>query len=192
MQISTIKSTVLKSSAKKTVQTNMLIHSHQRITLTLTPIMNSPTDIKCLSLNIRGLNKSVKRRTFFRWLHRQNCSFVFLQETYHSKGIMILVNPKIKCKVEQKICDKNGRYIILDIALADTRVTLVNIYAPNDVKQQVSFFKELQEQLQEFSEENTIIGGDFNCTLSEKDKGGNPSNRKHESKKSRNYATFTI
>ena len=85
MQISTIKSTVLKSGAKKTVQTNMLIHSHQRITLTLTPIMNSPIDIKCLSLNVRGLNKSVKRRTVFRWLHRQNCSFVFLQETYSSK-----------------------------------------------------------------------------------------------------------
>ena len=89
--------------------------------------MNSPIDIKCLSLNIRGLNKSLKRRTVFRWLHHQNCSFVFLQETYsskeceniwqaewggkvffshgtnHSKGTMILINPKIKCKVEKKI-----------------------------------------------------------------------------------------
>jgi len=150
--------------------------------------MNSPIDIKCLSVNIRGLNKSLKRRTVFRWLHHQNCSLVFLQETYsskecediwqaawggevffshgtnQSKGIMILINPKIECKVEKKIFDKNGRYIILDIALVDTRVALVNIYAPNDVNQQVSFFKELQEQLQEFSEENIIIGGDFNCT----------------------------
>ena len=150
--------------------------------------MNSSIDIKCLSV----------------WLYHQNCSFVFLQETYSSKeceniwqaewggevtfshgtnygkGTMILINPKIKYKVEKKICDKNGRYIILDIALADTRVALVNIYPPNDINQQVSFFKELQEQLQEFSEENIIIGGDFNCTLSEKDKkGGNPSNRKH-------------
>ena len=166
--------------------------------------MNNPIDTKCLSVNIRGLNKSLKRRTVFRWLHLQKCSFAFLQETYsskecenawqaewggevffshgtnHSKGTMILINPKIKCKVEKKICDKNGRYIVLDIALADTRIVLVNIYAPNDVNQQVSFFKELQEQLQEFSEETIIIGGDFNCTLSEKDKkGGNPSNRKH-------------
>ena len=165
--------------------------------------MDSPIDIKCLSVNIRGLNKSLKRCTVFRWLHHQNCSFVFLQKTYssteceniwqtewgsevlfshgtnHSKGTMILINPKIKCKVEN-ICDKNGRYIMFDIALTDTRVALVNIYAPNDVNQQVSFFKELQEQLQEFAEENIIIGADFNCTLSEKDKkGGNPSNRKH-------------
>ena len=43
--------------------------------------MNSPIDIKCLSVNIRGLNKALKRRTVFRWLHQQNCPFVFLQET---------------------------------------------------------------------------------------------------------------
>ena len=112
-------------------------------------------------MSVRGLNKSLKRRTVFRWLHHQNCPFVFLQETYsskeceknwqaewggeaffshgtkHSKGTMILINPKTNCKVEKKICDKNGRYIILDISLADTRVALVNIYAPNDANQQV-------------------------------------------------------
>ena len=166
--------------------------------------MNSPIDFKFLSVNIRGLSKSLKRRTVFRWLHHQHCPFVFLPETYsseeceniwqaewggevffshgtkHSKGTMILINPKAKCKVEKKICDKNGRYIILDMLLADTRIILVNIYAPNDANQQISFFKEIQQQLQEFSEEIIIIGGDFNCTLAEKDKkGGNTCNRKH-------------
>ena len=68
----------------------------------------------------------------------------------------------------------------MDTLLADTRIILVNIYAPNDPSQQSSFFKEIQQQLQEFSEEIIIIGGDFNCTLGEKDKkGGNTSNRKH-------------
>ena len=166
--------------------------------------MNSPIDLKCLSVNIRGLNKSLKRRTVFRWLHNQHCPFVFLQETYsskeceniwqaewggevffshgtkHSKGTMILINPRTKCKVEKKICGKNGRYIILDILIEDTRIVLANIYAPNDAIQQISFFKEIQQQLQEFPEEMTIIGGDFNCTLAEKDKkGGNTNNRKH-------------
>ena len=82
----------------------------------------------------------------------------FSHGTNHSKGTMILINPKIKCNVQKKICDKNGRYIILDIAVADTRFVLVNIYAPNDVKQQVAFFKELQGHLQEFSEETMIMG----------------------------------
>lgn len=97
----------------------------------------------------------------------------------HSKGTLILVNPKITCKVEKQICDKNGRYIILDLVLADKRIVLVNIYAPNDVNQQVSFFKELQEQPQEISEKTIIIGNDFNCPLSETDKkGGSPNSWK--------------
>ena len=131
--------------------------------------MNNRIDLKCLSVNIRGLNKALKRRAVFRWLHNQHCPFVFLQETYsskeceniwqaewggevffshgtkYSKGTMILINPKIKCKVENKICDKNGRYIILDILIADTRIVLANIYSPNDANEQISFFKEIQQ-----------------------------------------------
>ena len=58
---------------------------------------------------------------------------------------------------------------------SDTRLVLVNIYAPNDVCQQVCFFKELQQQLRDYAEETIIIGGDFNCTLADIDKkGGNP------------------
>ena len=52
---------------------------------------------------------------------------------------------------------------------------LVNIYAPNDANQQVTVFKELENQLEDFAQENIIIDGDFNCALSENDKkGGNP------------------
>ena len=44
----------------------------------------------------------------------------------------------------------------------------------------MSFFKEIQQQLQEFPEEIIVIGGDFNYTLAEKDRrGGNNSNRKN-------------
>lgn len=74
--------------------------------------------IKIITLNVRGLNGSTKRRSIFRWLHNQKVHFYFLQETYsdekpkasweaewggkifcshgtkHSKGDMILPNPK--------------------------------------------------------------------------------------------------
>ena len=165
--------------------------------------MNTSINMKGLSLNVRGLNKSLKRRTVFRWLHQQQCSFVFLQETYsskecelaweaewggkaffnhgtrHSKGTMILFHPKLDFKLKKRIVDKNGRYIFLDGNLADVQIVLVNIYAPNDVNQQVSFFKDLQRQLEEYAEETIIIGGAFNCTLREKDKkGGSPNSRK--------------
>ena len=127
-------------------------------------------DIKCLSVNTRGLNKSLKRRSVFRWLHNQNVHFTFLQETHSSK---------LDCKVKKCISDNNGRLIILDVALEDSHITLVNIYAPNDLSQQVKFFKLVQHHLQDFSEETVIIGGDFNCSLSDNDKkGGNPITQK--------------
>ena len=160
-------------------------------------------DIKCLSINTRGLNKSIKRRSVFRWIHNQNVHFKFLQETHssklsadvwsaewggkvffshgtaNSKGVMILINPKLDCKVEKCISDNNGRFIILDVALDDSHIILVNIYAPNDLNQQVKFFKLMQLHLQDFSEEIVIIGGDFNCSLLDKDKkGGNPITKK--------------
>ena len=46
-------------------------------------------DLKCLSLNVRGLNKSIKRRTVFRWLHKQNHHIIFLQESYCSKDLYL-------------------------------------------------------------------------------------------------------
>ena len=61
----------------------------------------------------------------------------------------------------------------------DSHVILVNIYAPNDLNQQLAFFNDLQHTLQEFAQEYIIMGGDFNCALHYKDKiGGNPVSKK--------------
>ena len=121
-------------------------------------------DLNCLSLNARGLNKSIKRRAVFRWLHKQNHHVIFLQESYcsknlerswenewggknffshctnHSKGVITLINPSVNFKVEKVIPDKQGRFIILKLSLEEKVIVLVNIYSPNDVAQQVSFF----------------------------------------------------
>ena len=68
----------------------------------------------------------------------------------------------------------------MDILITDTRIVLANFYAPNDAIRQISFFKEIQQQLQEFPKGIIIIEGYFNCTLTAKDKkGGNTNKRKH-------------
>ena len=103
----------------------------------------------------------------------------FSHGSTHSKGVMILVNPKVELKIEKVISDNNGRYIILDAMVDDSHVNLVNIYAPNDLNQQLAFFNDLQHTLQEFAQEYIIMGGDFNCALHDKDKkGGNPVSKK--------------
>ena len=104
---------------------------------------------------------------------------LFNHGTTHSKGIMILLNPKLDCKIEKISQDKNGRLIIAKLITEDTHFILVNLYSPNDVSQQVLFFNDLQNHLQDFPHENIIIGGDFNCALTQCDKkGGSAVTRK--------------
>ena len=76
------------------------------------------------------------------------------------------------CKIEKVIADKDGRYIIADILLNQVCILLVNIYAPNDQTQQVLFFKRLQQHLEPFADEHIVVGVDFNCALTDKDKKG--------------------
>ena len=92
---------------------------------------------------------------------------------------MILINPKLDCKIEKIIADKDGRHIIADIFFNQTHILLVNIYVPNDPTKQVLFFERLQQHLEPFTDEHIVVGGDFNCALTEKDKkGGNPVSKK--------------
>ena len=94
--------------------------------------------IKIVTLNVRGLNGTTKRRSIFRWLHYQKAHFYFLQETYsdektkalweaewggkifcshgtkHSKGVMILLNPKYDIDVIKFEKENHGRLIVFD------------------------------------------------------------------------------
>ena len=44
-------------------------------------------------------------------------------------------------------------------------MTLVSIYAPNDVNHRINFFVELERWIEKYSKapNNILIGGDFNC-----------------------------
>ena len=62
-----------------------------------------------------------------------------------------------------------GRYIILKAEINDKIYVLVYIYAPNKDKEIVTFLNKLVITLKNEdldSENNIVIGGDFNCPLS--------------------------
>ena len=61
-----------------------------------------------------------------------------------------------------------GRIIILKADIKDKTYVLINVYVPNKDKDLVSFFNNLLAMLQRENldtEDNIIIGGDFNCPL---------------------------
>ena len=162
---------------------------------------------KILSLNIRGLNSSRKRRQVFRWLHQQQSDVIFLQESYatletikrwetewggkivsshgssHSRGVMILFKPRLDVSIEKTIADNHGRCILAETIIDGTKIVFVNIYAPNDTTQQVAFLRDLSKEfLSVYANENLVVGGDFNCAISALDKkGGRPIDSKRAS-----------
>ena len=89
-----------------------------------------------------------------------------------------MLNPKLDYQIDEEVRDKNGRFLSAKITLDDCQIVLANVYAPNNINQQVLFFKEVQKLLSKFSQETMIIGGDFNCALSPNEKGGRKSHLK--------------
>ena len=110
--------------------------------------------MEIISLNTRGIADNVKRQQIFYWLHRPN--IILLQETHSScgrelvwrtqwgatllcshgatnaRGVAILIKNKVNFEIHEIISHEEGRYIILDITLEDKRITLANVYGPNE------------------------------------------------------------
>ena len=150
-------------------------------------------NLKCISLNIRGINKAIKRRNLFRWLHNGK---YFLQETYsdktienvwraewggdifyshgskHSRGVATLMRPTVRSENISTTCDRNGRVLIVNLTIQDEEFCLANIYAPNDQNLQVDFYTQLTRKLRPYVNSNLVLGGDFNCPLENIDKKG--------------------
>ena len=47
---------------------------------------------------------------------------LFNHGTTHSKGVMILLNPKLDCKIKKITQDKNRRFIIAKLITEDTHL----------------------------------------------------------------------
>ena len=167
--------------------------------------MNSlDKEIAVNSFNCRGLSDSNKRNTIFNWLRSRHNGITMLQETHsvqsdenkwasewggdvffshgsrQSKGVAILIPPKMgtKLQVSNVLTDNEGRILILNSMIDENSMLSVNVYAPtkDHIEQQLLFLTKLRGYLEQFSEKQMIIGGDFNTYLDIKvdKKGGKP------------------
>ena len=133
--------------------------------------------LKFLSLNVRGLRDSSKRRELFHWLkhyHDGGKSIIFLQESHtiesdqskwekewgskviisnyktSSRGVAILLPMKINFTIDKIASSDDGRKIVITISYKDKNYTLMNIYAPTQdlEKEQIIFYKELETDVE--------------------------------------------
>ena len=107
---------------------------------------------KIISLNVRRLNGSRKRRQVFRWLHQKNWIEFFckklipraiLSDDGRQNG-----EAKSYLAMDLLIAEQSWFFLNHDLIVIDnTKIILVNVYAPNETNQQVVFLKELSKDL---------------------------------------------
>ena len=145
------------------------------------------SNLKVVSLNVRGLNNRLKRKRLFRELHVGRYDIIMLQECYScpeteciwssewggktvfahgdkkAHGVCILFSNRCNGIISNVTTSNDGRYIIVDICIENKMYTVVNVYAPNNDSPE--FFHNLINTLETRSWENIIWGGDFNLVM---------------------------
>lgn len=154
-------------------------------------------ELKCVTLNVRGLNDAEKRSSVFKWLTDVKSDIIFLQETFcreimvpifnnswqgrlehavtdsaYSRGVSILFNAKHDIKVENKHASSDGRLLLLNVDINGKLMTLVNIYAHNVEKDRKSLFNKVEKWIKLYAKykDNLIVAGDINCCLRVQDR----------------------
>ena len=83
-------------------------------------------------------------------------------------GIAILISDKIELKIKKITRDKEGYYITINRSIQEEDITIVNTYALNIGAPQ--YIRQTLTDIKGETDSNTIIVGDFNATLTPKDR----------------------
>lgn len=94
----------------------------------------------------------------------------------HSRGVAIMLGRSLVMQSDFSVInthnDEDGRFIMLEVTINNTRYHIANAYCPdvkNERRQFLEYFKScLLEKWNSF--ENLIVGGDFNGVLDKKDR----------------------
>ena len=83
--------------------------------------------------------------------------------------------PNMEYNINDKYLDPQGRFVILNVTINDVKLTLANIYGPNNDDD--NFFLDIFENIELMGYDNRIIGGDSNCILDNNldKRGGKPT-----------------
>ena len=83
--------------------------------------------------------------------------------TSNKRGVMILLNNNFEHDIGRIVADPNGNFLILEITIKGKKITLVNIYGPNEDRPQ--FYSNLKQKIEEFGNDRAIICGDWNLII---------------------------
>ena len=138
-------------------------------------------------MNARGLGNFRKRRDVLHYIYNKRYSIVCLEDTHwtekihnqishewgykcmfssytsQARGTAILFKNDFQFKIHNAIHDTNGNFIILDMNIESSRLTLVCLYGPN--KDDPTFFTAIQNLIKAQNNQSIIMVGDWNILL---------------------------
>ena len=144
-------------------------------------------NITICSLNCQGLGNYQKRKDVINFLKQKKYSIYCLQDTHftdkeekfirsqwgyeiilncfnsQSRGTAIFFNNNFEYKVTRTRKDTQGNKIIIEIEMQRKKITLVNIYGPNNDTPE--FYETIKNDLNSFDNDYIIWTGDFNLVM---------------------------
>ena len=145
------------------------------------------SDIVIASMNCRGLSDLKKRRDVMHYLRKKDYDILFLQDTHltqnsfqyfnclwrgksvhsfytnRSRGVSIMFKHTLKYEIIQTEHADCGNFLIIVCKIGTQTYLLAYVYGPNN--DNPDFYRTLQNHLELFQTDHTIIGGDFNFVI---------------------------
>jgi exonuclease III len=150
------------------------------------------TYLSILTLNVNGLNSSIKRHHLTNWIKKEDPTIYCLQETHlsnrnkyrlrmkgwkkiykangHPKqaGVAILISDKVDFKPTLMKQNKEGHSILIKGEIDQKEITIINLYVPH--VNAPNFIKYTVKDLKAYINTNTVVVGDINTLLSSIDR----------------------
>jgi exonuclease III len=79
-----------------------------------------------------------------------------------SRGVGVLISKKINHSVPVVLKDHTGNILVIKLIIDNVEFTVGSVYGPNN--NDMGFFNELENFINEIGSENIILGGDWNLT----------------------------
>ena len=100
------------------------------------------------------------------WVNEYGNKMFFANGDSNARGVAIGINKKIANSVDKVQRDMDGRYLVINFTLEGMTYCLCNIYAPNC--DNMTWYQELMNLIQNENCIYTVIGGDFNLVMDPK------------------------
>ena len=145
------------------------------------------SELSLLSFNTQGLQGLNKRIDVLEFLKDKKYHIYCLQDTHfteddveelkdqwgqncilsnfksNARGVAILIGKNVEYTIHKQTIDIGGNYIVLDITVCNQRLTLINIYGPNN--DDPVFFQPIANLIDITNNDKYILCGDYNCIL---------------------------